>query len=115
MAINKRTKTNPRFKNGHKRRNARKRLIAASNGICPLCGKPLDVTMPPACHCDPYYPVIDEIIPLAKGGKLTIANQQLVHRICNAKKGTKLMSELYHDHNGEPSKTNTTRDWGLSI
>ena len=107
--------TNPRFANGHERRKTRRQLIAASDGICPLCGRYLDVTMPPSMCMSPYYPVIDEKVPLSKGGTLSIDNQWLVHRRCNAIKGAKLLGELNRDAKGVPSQVSTTRDWGITL
>lgn len=107
--------TNPRFANGHRRRKARRQLIAASDGICPLCGRPMDLSMPPSMHMSPYYPVIDEKVPISKGGTLSIDNQWLVHRRCNAIKGAKLLGELNHDAKGAPSQVSTTRDWGITL
>lgn len=107
--------TNPRYANGHRRRKTRRQLIAASDGICPLCGHPMDLSMPPSMCMSPYYPVIDEKVPISKGGKLELSNQWLVHRICNAIKGAKLLSELNHDAKGIPAQVNTTRDWGITL
>lgn len=107
--------TNPRYANGNRRRKARKQLIASSDGICPLCGKPMDLSMPPSMHMSPYYPVIDEIVPISRGGKLELSNQWLVHRKCNGIKGAKLLGELNHDAKGRPAQVSTTRDWGITL
>lgn len=105
--------TTNRYANGHRRRQTRKRLIAMSDGICPLCGRPLDVTMPPSMCSHPLYPVIDEKVPVARGGKMVIENQWLVHRECNGIKGAKLLSELRLRKGSPPNEPVTTRDWGI--
>lgn len=40
-----------------------------------------------------YYPSIDHIIPLAKGGEHSYDNVRLAHRICNARRGTKELTK----------------------
>lgn len=56
-------------------------LYDMSLGICGICGKALK-----------YEDMsIDHIIPLSKGGSHSYANTQAVHRICNTKKGTRLL------------------------
>ena len=63
-----------------------KKLIHRDKGICQICGKPIDC-YDVSEHCvGPYYPSIDHIIPLSKGGNHTWDNVQLAHMICNAKK-----------------------------
>lgn len=75
--------TNPRYKNGHRRRQLRKRVLATYS-TCALCGQPVDKSLP-AGH--PMAPEVDEIIPISKGGSpLDWNNVQLVHRQCNLKK-----------------------------
>ena len=65
-------------------------LYKRDGGICYLCGK--------QCRMDDYitkekifiagdwYPSIDHIIPLAKGGEHSWENVRLAHRICNSRK-----------------------------
>lgn len=66
------------------------RLFDRDNGKCALCGG--------ICEWNDYtrknnffvagnfYPSIDHIIPLSKGGEHSWENVQLAHRICNSKK-----------------------------
>ena len=78
---------NVRYKNGSKRRELRKSLLRTQS-TCALCGKPIDKSLP---HLDPMAPEVDEIIPVSKGGNpLDRNNVQLVHRICNQRKGNKM-------------------------
>lgn len=63
------------------------RLIKRDNNVCYLCGK--------ECNCNDYvmqgdtfiagnyYPSIDHVQPLAKGGLHSWNNVRLAHRICN--------------------------------
>lgn len=55
-------------------------------GVCWLCGKPCDITLD---SNDNYYPSIDHVFPIAKGGKDTWDNVRLAHRICNTIKNDK--------------------------
>lgn len=99
---------NPRRRNGSLR-NKQRKILMARYDECPLCGLPLDKTL--TNHLDPMYPVIDEIVPISRGGMLVLSNMQLVHRRCNARKGNKLMSELVVAKGRPPDTPHTTRKW----
>lgn len=67
-----------------------KELLKKYNGICQICGKPVDVeSKNEKGHVLGDYPSLDHIIPLSKGGDHVWSNVQLAHVRCNAKK---------HDH-----------------
>lgn len=92
--------SNPRYKNGHRRRKLRARILATETH-CALCGQPVDQTLH---HLDPMAPEIDEIIPISHGGNpLSRANTQLVHRTCNQRKS-----------NGTRTRTPTTAPLPIS-
>ena len=60
------------------------KLYMRDSGACQKCGREIDF------DCDPnsdYYPSIDHIIPLAKGGLHSWDNVQLLCRRCNYIKG----------------------------
>lgn len=58
-------------------------------GCCGICGKEVDTSIKDPS--DPLAPVIDHIIPIAKGGHpSSIENLQLAHRWCNRQKADKL-------------------------
>lgn len=59
------------------------RLIERDNGICKLCGGPVDVGADPNSD---WYPSVDHVIPLSRGGTHTWDNVQLAHRRCNTEK-----------------------------
>ena len=91
---------NPRYARPKARNDLRKRL--AREGLpCALCGKPIDYSL--TTYVDPKdgktkrHPLsfeVDEIIPISKGGSPTDRdNVQPVHRICNQRKGNKIMRE----------------------
>lgn len=65
-------------------------LYRRDKGICALCGKPCnleDYTMLDGIKiCGDWYPSVDHIIPLAKGGLHSWDNVQLAHRRCNWEK-----------------------------
>lgn len=82
--------TNPRYKNGAKRRELR-RYYKYRKDPCALCGKPIDYSLP-ATH--PMSFEIDEIIPVSKGGSpFSRENTQAAHRICNQRKGNKVLKQ----------------------
>lgn len=85
---------NPRYSNGHRRRELRKR-VRAMGLPCAICGRPIDYTL--TTYVDPRdgrrkpHPMsyeLDEIVPVSKGGSpLDPRNVQPTHRICNQRKG----------------------------
>jgi hypothetical protein len=55
---------------------------------CGICGDPIDYSLP---HLHPESFVIDEIVPIAKGGRADDpSNVQPAHRICNRLKSDSL-------------------------
>lgn len=70
------------------------KLIERDKGICKICNKPIDETdytyINDTFVAGNYYPSIDHIIPLSKGGVHQWNNVQLAHRRCNSKKQDKL-------------------------
>lgn len=64
-----------------------KRVIKRDGGICQLCGKPVDTTSNKNGRVRSYYPSIDHIVPMSKGGGHVWNNVQLAHMICNSRKG----------------------------
>lgn len=81
----------PRKRNGHRRRQVVARL-RARHDPCAICGQPIDYDLP-AGH--PMSFECDEIIPVSRGGsEYDLNNVQAAHRICNQKRGNRLMEEL---------------------
>lgn len=83
--------TNPRTANGHRRRQLRKWW--RGQGLpCHLCGQPIDYDLPAG---DPMSFEVDEIIPVSAGGNpLSIENTAPAHRICNERKGARIITRL---------------------
>lgn len=67
-----------------------KSVITKYNGICQICGKPVDLSDIENGHIRKNYPTVDHIIPLSKGGEHTWGNIQLAHMACNAGKCDRL-------------------------
>lgn len=69
-----------------------KRRILATQSVCGICGRPVDMTLK-APH--PMSPCIDHIIPINKGGHPSdIENLQLAHWSCNRNKSDKLFKNV---------------------
>ena len=82
-------KPNPRRTNGHQRNKLRTK-IAKLGRPCHLCGHAIDYSLP-AGHPMSYE--LDEIIPVSRGGDpLDESNVAPAHRICNQRKGNKLIN-----------------------
>lgn len=75
---------NPRYANGHRRRQLRKRVLATET-VCAICGGAVDKTLH---YLNPGAPEVDEIVPVSLGGDpLSRRNVRLVHRLCNQRRG----------------------------
>jgi 5-methylcytosine-specific restriction endonuclease McrA len=78
------TKRNPRYANGHRRRQLRAQVLLEED-CCWLCGLFVDKGLP---FLDAWAAVVDEVIPVSKGGSpLARDNVRLAHRRCNAVRG----------------------------
>jgi 5-methylcytosine-specific restriction endonuclease McrA len=81
---------NPRRTNGHRRRELVAR-VKATETHCALCDEPVDKSLH---HLDPRAAVVDEDIPVARGGSpYDRANCHLMHRACNRWKSTLTLAE----------------------
>lgn len=73
------------------------KLIKRDNNICYICNKECNILdyiyKGNTFIAGNYYPSIDHVIPLAKGGTHTWNNIRLAHRICNSRKSDKLLRE----------------------
>ena len=68
----------------------KKRILATQN-ICGICGKPVDMSLK---YPHPMSATIDHIIPVAKNGHpSSLENLQLSHFSCNRQKSDKLFKE----------------------
>ena len=83
--------TNPRYANGHRRRQLRARVLATEQTCawehCEWPDQQIDKTLPPN---HPLAGEVDEIIPVSRGGDpLARDNCRLLHRqrICNQRRG----------------------------
>lgn len=60
-------------------------LKLAHGGYCPICAVELDWD---EIWPSDFYPTIDHVVPVSKGGQHVAENLQWVHWVCNLKKGT---------------------------
>lgn len=67
-----------------------RKIIARGDKTCPECGEEIDLSIE---YPNPMYRTIDHKKPLAKGGKHTLSNCQLMHFKCNAEKGVRLSAK----------------------
>lgn len=108
MAQTRKHKTlkDPRKKYPKLRADLRRRVFAMQD-TCGICGRPVDVTLPP--YTD-QSPELDEIIPVSRGGSpYDIDNLQLVHRICNERKGAKMAGDI--DVSKLENPTPNSKNW----
>lgn len=61
-------------------------LYERDKGFCHICGMHCDIELDTN---DNYYPSIDHVIPLARGGLHSWGNVMLAHRVCNSSKGAR--------------------------
>lgn len=77
--------------------SARKRAIHSKEPICASCHKFIDIHDPiklPNGKLNPAAVEVDHIIPTSRGGQLyELSNLQLLHMVCNRKKGAKMASD----------------------
>lgn len=94
--------SNPRYANGHRRRQVQRRVLAEES-TCWLCGGEVDKTLgiQPGIHSDrctspdcpgcvrhPMSASIDEVVPVSLGGSaIDRSNCRLAHLIHNIQRG----------------------------
>ena len=91
---------NARKANGHRRRQLKQRVYAEEDR-CIICDQLVDKTLGqlPDGTWHPRSPVIDEDIPVSRGGSPTDrANCHLAHRDCNRDKSDLTLAEYATRH-----------------
>lgn len=95
-------------RNGTRRRKIRARLKAMQLP-CAICGLPIDYELPAG---DPMSFEVDEIIPVSLGGdELDFNNVQPAHRICNERKGNKIVYKPPQPQAEETPEAEPSQDW----
>lgn len=109
--------SNPRYRS-HKRRESLRAYILATQDRCGICGQPVDKSLGKVYADDgtykwhPLSPVVDEIIPISKGGSpYDRDNCQLAHRICNARKGARMPVRGARADAPPRGGVETSQDW----
>ncbi len=95
------------------RRNAIRKQLRATVTHCAICGGVLDWDAKYEGGKNPAYVELDEIIPVSHWSKeqqvracTDIENIQAVHRLCNQRKGKKIVSTAIQSNNqSKPLKT----------
>lgn len=88
------------------RASLRKRVLATYD-TCAICGREVDKTLP---YLDPLAPEVDEIVPVSRGGSpYDWNNLQLVHRVCNQRKGNRMAGDVKLEKIENP--TPVSRAW----
>lgn len=88
------------------RATLRARVIATYD-TCAICGREVDKTLH---YLDPLAPEVDEIVPVSRGGSpYDWDNLQLVHRVCNQKKGARMAGDI--DLKSVENPTPISRAW----
>ncbi|WP_431831482.1 HNH endonuclease signature motif containing protein [Corynebacterium pseudodiphtheriticum] len=62
--------------------------LSGKYSSCYLCGKPLD-------YSSPHTVCLDHMISTVHGGRTDVENLRPVHLKCNARKGSRLISESF--------------------
>lgn len=102
------TGANPRYSNGHARRQLRA-WLKAQGAPCHICGRAIDYSLP-AGH--PLSFEVDEIVPVSRGGSpLDRANVAAAHRICNERRGNRPISADAAARRADGLQVRTSRDW----
>jgi hypothetical protein len=84
-----------------------KRRIFAAYDDCYICYRPVDKNLR---WPNPWSGVVDETIPIARGGTLTFNNSGLAHAWCNRIKGTHSLEWARHEVRQRLNSTNTNLD-----
>lgn len=67
-------------------------IVLNEEETCGICGKPVDKSLPPRL---PASPEVDHRIPLERGGHPTDrSNLMLTHKLCNQKKGDRILTPV---------------------
>ena len=88
-------------------RDTMRARVLATYDTCAICGREVDKTLH---YLDPLAPEVDEIIPVSRGGSpYDWDNLQLVHRVCNQRKGNKMAGDI--DLSKVENPTPISRAW----
>lgn len=90
------------------------KLLRRDGYVCHICGKLCDkndyIQTEKAFIAGNYYPSIDHVIPLAKGGLHSWDNVKIAHRICNSYKG----DDYDEDEVEKPNNQSYGESWNIS-
>ncbi|MDR1183651.1 MAG: HNH endonuclease [Coriobacteriales bacterium] len=99
---------NPRKANGSKYRRLRSQLLASEDRCC-ICGGPIDRSLKTP---HPMSAEIEHLVPVSKGGAVYArANCGISHRICNQRKGNKILMVHEEKSNIKGEAIETSKEW----
>ena len=117
---------NPRYANGHRRRQLQARVMARDTH-CWWCGRPIDKSLKnipgkhgPKCQLNgctgcvphPRRPEVHEIIPVSRGGSpYELSNTTLCCRVCNNWIGNRTPAELARIKRPTTERVSTGINW----
>lgn len=113
--------SNPRYGKRFSARDRLRKRVASEGRPCALCGKPIDYSLDwwedPKDGKRKRHPLsyeLDEIVPISRGGSpFDYDNVQPAHRICNQRRGNRLMKREDGTVSIEPidAPITTSRAW----
>jgi 5-methylcytosine-specific restriction endonuclease McrA len=104
--------SNPRCSNGARYRRLRKHLLATED-VCVICGGHIDKSLR-SPH--PMSAEVEHLVPVSRGGAIYAPeNCGLCHRICNQRKGNRMVVSQATNNSGirnnMPAPIETSRQW----
>jgi len=106
-------------KDNQRKRRQRQVLHWAQGGLCATCGLPMGWSGSGRSKSSPSYPTFDHVDPASLGGRRTVANGLLRHRVCNEMRGNRRPTGcdmIWFDQNlARLQSLEATQIWGEAV